>query len=489
MNTMNKDLPAGVSARMKLGFLPAKRGCFDPVSAGAMRNRTVAVLEKLGVEFVVPEEHCTEYGCVTTLEEAEYAAELFRRENVAGILLGAMNFGEESAVAWAIKKTALNVPILVFGCQEDETLTMNTVRRDSFCGLLSLCDVLRQIGVKYSVARTPICFPDDVSFAADVDWFQRVCRVVGGIKTARYAQIGTRPDCFWTCRYNEKKLQKLGPTAVVCDLSEAFAEAKAINDDDPDYRKFLDETRYYADCSQCDSQAMERSAKFELFLRRFQKRHRIDGFGIQCWASIQHNYGCSSCLAMSRLGNEGIPCACEADILGTMSMHAALLAAGTPAGLADWNNLHNDDAELATIWHCGVFPGSFAQTPIRIGGLGVEGASPNSTHGTVHFVSKPGPVTLFRVAQDADSNWHAVVVEAAFEDNAAETAGCYGWCRIPNLQSLYRDVLLQHFPHHVGVVQEHYGNVLWEAFGNYFDMKMYHSEQIVPGLYTSQLPF
>ena len=64
---------------------------------------------------------------------------------------------------------------------------------------------------------------------------------------------------------------------------------------------------------------------------------------------------------MSRLGDEGIPCACEADILGALSMHACLLASGSPAGLADWNNLHHDDDELANVWHCGVFPASFAR--------------------------------------------------------------------------------------------------------------------------------
>jgi len=478
-----------MNKKVKFGFLPAKRGCFDAASAGAMQKRTVAILQKHGIDFVAPEEGRTGQGCVTTLEEARYVAELFRRENIDGILLGAMNFGEESAVAECVKKAALDVPILVFGAQEDETLTMNAVRRDSFCGLLSLCDVLRQIGAKYSVAGTPICFPEDASFVKDLDWFTRVCRVVNGIKNARYAQIGTRPDCFWTCRYSEKKLQKLGPTTVTCDLSEAFAEIRVIADDDGDFRKILEDTRRYADCSQCGPPALERSAKLELFLRRFQKRHQIDGFGIQCWNSIQLNYGCSSCLAMSRIGDEGIPCACEADILGTMSMHAAMLAGGSPAGLADWNNLHNDDPELATIWHCGVFPGVFAKTPIRIGSLGVQEARTGDTHGTVHFISKDGPVTLFRVAQDVDSNWLAVVVEAAFEDNAAETFGAYGWCRIPNLQSLYRNILLQHFPHHVGVVQEHCGNVLWEAFGNYFGMKTYHSTQAVPGLYTPQLPF
>ena len=59
------------------------------------------------------------------------------------------------------------------------------------------------------------------------------------------------------------------------------------------------------------------------------------------------------------------------------------------------------------------------------------------------------------------------MAEGRIEDNAAETNGSYGWCRIAHLQSFYRDVLLRHFPHHVAITQANVGNVLWEAFGNY----------------------
>ncbi len=482
-----------MNGKIKLGFIPANRGFFSSKLAAAMRKETVDALEKLGIGVVVPSEQQTEVGCVSTLAEADLAAELFRRENVDGLLIGCVNFGEETAVARTVKKAGLDVPILLFGCHETETLTMRTERRDAFCGLLSQCDVLRQLGVKYTLARTPICFPREECFAKDIDWFARICRVVKGVKNARYAQIGARPEAFWTCRYSEKKLQRLGPTSVVLDLSEALAGAKSIPDGDPELLSVLEATKKYADCSGVEPQSVVRSAKFELFLRRFQKEHGIDAFGIQCWNSIQQNYGCCTCTAMSRLGNEGTPCACESDLLGTLSMHAAMLASGSPAGLGDWNNLHNNDSELANIWHCGVFPAAFAKTPIRLGTqeIMVEGggAKREDAQGTIEFVARPGPVTLFRVTQDPDSNWHAAVIEGAFEDNPACTFGCYGWCRIPNLQRLYREVLLRQFPHHVAITQSHIGNVLWEAFGNYLGMSMYHAGQYVPGLYTTEPPF
>ena len=82
-----------------------------------------------------------------------------------------------------------------------------------------------------------------------------------------------------------------------------------------------------------------------------------------------------------------------------------------------------------------------------------------------------------------------MIAEGAIEDNAAETFGSYGWCRIPELQSLYRDVLLRHFPHHVAITKGHCGNVLWEAFGNYLGFQVYHAGQAVPGAYTPVRPF
>ncbi|NCO35611.1 MAG: hypothetical protein AUJ92_06955 [Armatimonadetes bacterium CG2_30_59_28] len=479
--------------KVRLGLISTRRGSFSLELAEKAHRQAVAAMQAAGVEVVAPADGQTASGCVENRREAEVCADLFRKEEVDGIVIGAMNFGDEQAAAWTVRKADLNVPILIFAAQEEVPLRVGEHRRDSFCGLLSIAEALRQIGVEYTVARRPVCCPADDSFKEDVDWFARICRVVKGVRNARYGQIGARPDAFWTCRFDEKQLQRLGPTTVTLDLSEVFAGAKAMDENDPDLLELITGINEYADTSLVSSEAVLRSARLELFLRRWKEENAIDGLAIQCWTSMQRNYGVCACTTMSRLANEGTPCACEADIIGTLSLHACQLASDSPAALADWNNLHNEDDELVNLWHCGVFPKSFAreQPVLRehavLASLGI--APPENAEGIVHLVVKPGPVTLSRVTQDPSGLWKALVAEGTIEDNSAQTTGSYGWCRIKNLQHLYRDVLLSHFPHHVAMSQANVGNVLWEVFGNYLGFQIYNVSQETPGVYTPRLPF
>ena len=265
---------------VKFGFVPANRGMFSAVLAAKTRKQTLEVLQGMGFEVVVPNEEQTKVGCVESIDEADLCAKLFREAEVDGIIIGAVNFGDEQAAARVVRQARLNVPVLIFGGQEEEVLTMTTPRRDSFCGLLSIGEALRQIGVKYSIARTPICSPKDESFKADVDWFARVCRVVNGVRNARYGQVGARPDSFWTCRFDEKQLQRLGPTAVVVDLSELIAGAKKLTDDDPEVQAVAKSIRAYADTSAIHDESALRSAKLEIWLQRWGEKNRIDAFGI-----------------------------------------------------------------------------------------------------------------------------------------------------------------------------------------------------------------
>ena len=58
----------------KLGFVPANRGFFSSELAAKMRGETIAAMERLGIEVVVPAEDQTEVGCVQSLAEAETCA-------------------------------------------------------------------------------------------------------------------------------------------------------------------------------------------------------------------------------------------------------------------------------------------------------------------------------------------------------------------------------------------------------------------------------
>ena len=481
---------AALVRKVKLGFIPANRGFFSDKLAAKMRGQTVKAIRAAGATVVVPSANDTNVGCVATREDAIKVGRMFAERRVDGIVISAVNFGDEQSVALTVKESGLDVPILIVGCQEEGPLTPTAERRDSFCGLLSIGEALRQVGLKYSVPEVPICFPTDPAFAGTVERFAAVCRVVGGIRSARYGQIGARPDDFWTCRYSEKALQKLGPTVVSLDLSEVFAGVERMKTDAA-VRRVVAEMKKSLDCSAVSDAILDKIARFEVFLKRFAADKALDAMAIQCWTSMQENLGICSCATMGRFGDRGLPCACEADILGAMSMHALMLASASPACLADWNNLHNDDPELVNCWHCGVFPHSWAKTPPKMGCQEIIAGTTgrDNAMGVVEFVMADGPVTLCRVTQDAEGSHKAALIQGAVEPNEAATFGAYGWVRLPGIQSFYRSVLLRHFPHHVAMTRSHVGNVLWEAFGNYLGFEAFTPTRTCPCGWTPDLPF
>jgi L-fucose isomerase-like protein len=478
-----------LAKKVKIGFIPANRGFFSDALAAKMRGQTIEVLKDIGAQVVVPSPKDTKVGCVESLEEALKVGRMFRTEQIDGIVVSAVNFGDEQGVAITIKESGLRVPILIVGCQEEETLTPATERRDSFCGLLSIGEALRQLALPYSVPEAPICFPSDKSFRGTAERFLAVCRVVNGIRNARYGQIGARPDAFWTCRYDEKALQALGVTVVSLDLSEVFAAVWAMKTGAA-VRRVVADLKAAVDCSAVGEEILAKIAKFELVLKKFIADRRLDALAVQCWTSIQANLGICSCGVMGRFDDRGIPCACEADVMGALSMHALQLASGGPSCLADWNNLHNEDGELVNCWHCGVFPISWAKTRPKMGCHGILAGTTGRENamGVVEFVMKDGAVTLCRATQDNCGAFKVALAQGKVEPNKARTFGAYGWVRIPGLSRLYKNVLLQHFPHHVAMSRSTVGNVLWEAFGNYLDFQCFSANNTT-GAWSPDLPF
>ena len=85
----------------------------------------------------------------------------------------------------------------------------------------------------------------------------------------------------------------------------------------------------------------------------------LDATAIQCWTSLQHNFGVNVCTLMSMMSERLMPTACEVDITGVVSMYALQLASGTPSALVDWNNNYGDDPDKCVFFHCGNWAKSF----------------------------------------------------------------------------------------------------------------------------------
>src|ERR1019366_2041049 len=121
-----------------------------------------------------------------------------RRDDIDGIIVTLPNFGEERAIADALRQANLDVPELGQATPDTPGLMTIRDRRDSFCGKMSACNNLKQYGIPYSLTTLHTEAPDSEGFARLIAWFAAVGRVVRGLPRVRIGAIGALPSAFNT---------------------------------------------------------------------------------------------------------------------------------------------------------------------------------------------------------------------------------------------------------------------------------------------------
>ena len=124
------------------GVIIGNRGFFPDALAKEGRKNILEVLKKNGFNSVALSMQETKYGAVETFEDAKKCADLFasNADKINGIIVTLPNFGDERGAAEAIKRSGLNVPILIQAEVDDPNKMAMGQRRDSFCGKISLCN-------------------------------------------------------------------------------------------------------------------------------------------------------------------------------------------------------------------------------------------------------------------------------------------------------------------------------------------------------------
>jgi len=318
--------------------------------------------------------------------------------------------------------------------------------------------------------------PDSDNFRADLQWFAGICRVVGGLVNARVGAIGARPPAFNTVRYSEKLLQASGITVETVDLSDIFAQARKLADDDAEVKNRLDKINDYMSTEGTPAESLVRMAKLAAVIDDWMKENRLAASAIQCWTSMEENYGIVPCTVMAMMSEGLIPSACEVDVCGAVGMYALQLASGVPSALADWNNNYGSDQDKAVLFHCSNWPKSVLEEPemeyqaIIAGTVGAENA-----YGACVGRIAPGPMTYARIStNDLEGTILAYLGEGEFTDDPLDTFGGRGVVKIEELQDLLYFICENGFEHHVAISKSSTANVLYEAFDKYMDWDVYY---------------
>jgi L-fucose isomerase-like protein len=461
-----------------LGVIFGNRDFFPDHLVSEARKDITALFKEMNIEGVMLGEQETKLGSVETYNHAKACAELFKTKSgrIDGILVILPNFGDEKGVADTIKLSGLKVPILVQGYPDDLDAFNVERRRDAFCGKVSVCSNLRQYGFDFTLTSLHVSKPNSESFKKDLAKFASVCHVVKGLRSARLGAIGARPGAFNTVRYSEKILQATGITVTTVDLSEILGNSSRLSDDAPLVKAKLEEIHAYAKHDTVPSAAIVRMAKLGVVISDWMQANDIQATALQCWTSLQKNYGINACTLMSMMSNQLMPSACETDITGVVSMYALQLASDSPGALVDWNNNYADDPDRCVLFHCGNWAKSFIPdieiktAPILGTTLGEE-----NTYGAMAGRAVAGPMTYARVStDDVNGIIRAYTGQGELTNDPLDTFGHRAVVHTPELQKLLAYLCKSGFEHHVAMTMGTVAGALDEAFTTYMGWENYN---------------
>lgn len=465
-------------SRMTLAVIIGNRDFFPDVLVAEARRDLLKLFEEFDVEAVILDERTTKLGAVETWEHVRRCADLFaaNRRRIDGVLVSLPNFGDEKGVADTLKLAELNVPVLVQAYPDDLDMFSLERRRDAFCGKISVCNNLRQYGIPFSLTTSHTVHPLSDEFRADLRSFLAQCRLVRGLRRARVGAVGARPNAFNTTRYSEKLLQASGISVSTLDLSDVFGRAGRIADADERVKLKIQEIGGYADAAKVPAPALLRMAKLGIVLLDWMDANDLDASAIQCWSSMQQNYGVNVCTVMSMMSERLMPSACEVDIAGVVAMYALQLASGRPSALVDWNNNYGKDANKCVFFHCGNWAKSFIPD-IAIGTAPILGTTlgEENTYGALQGRTPAGPVTFARIStDDAQGCIRAYVGEGHFTDDPLNTFGSRAVVEVPELQKLMRYICKNGFEHHAAMNGSQCAPVLADAMETYLGWPVYN---------------
>jgi L-fucose isomerase-like protein len=360
------------------------------------------------------------------------------------------------------------VPILIQAYPDELTKMAPEVRRDSFCGKFSVMDVFFQNKIKFTALKPHTVSPSSPTFAANVDHFDRVCRVVKGLKDMVVGSIGARTSAFKTVRIDELALQQNGITMETFDLSYVFKLMEGVSE--RDVKTKLDYLKSLSDWSCVPNPAQDNLGRLGVVLDNLVRENKLDALALRCWVEMQQQLGISPCCLLGEMNERGVAAACEVDVGNAIAMHALKLACGKPAACLDWNNNYGDDENKCILFHCGPVPmslmtgkGKIEDHAILANAVG-KGCAFGCNVGRI----TPTPFT-FASLTTQNGRLNVYVGEGDFTSDPvpADFFGCAGVAKIDQLQDVLLHVGRLGHRHHVSVSAGRVANSVAEAFGYY----------------------
>jgi L-fucose isomerase-like protein len=239
------------------------------------------------------------------------------------------------------------------------------------------------------------------------------------LRNARIALFGFPPLIFSHWHHTpdlELASSKLGVTFIPIEVRELVEQLKVVKKEDLGgiVGRWMQEAKEIIEPTKADITA---SASLYLALRNTLKQRKANAMAINC-IELGSLEATKPCYAMSRLQDEGIPTACEMDVVALLTMMILGYAADEPAFMGNIVSANPED-NIIKLSHC-VIPtrmAGFSQSPRPYTLRNYHGR-----HGvTAHVQLDIGQeVTIARLSRDVDK----ILVLTGEMVNCEDTTNC-----------------------------------------------------------------
>lgn len=448
----------------------ANRGFFPGELIADARKSMTKALEDAGYGYICMDENLTRYGAVETITEGKLFAD-FLKENEGkydGIILSLPNFGDENGASVALKD--VDVPVLVQAFPDELDKMDFAHRRDSWCGKIAMCNVLRQLKIKYTLTTKMCEAPDSPEFQEDLRLFAGTCRTVKGMKQFNIGAIGARTTAFKTVRFDEIAMANKRINVETIDLTVLFKKMDTADAAKIEAKKLV--LQDLSDFGTYPPVKLENIARLGVAVDELIEEYNLHAIAIRCWDELEKTYGVAPCLILCELNERGIMAACELDVNNAVMMRAMNLAADFPVMLLDVNNNYGDEDTKCIFFHCGPVPKSLLKAKGTIeehlmfrksygegSGVGINKGQIITGDVTVgSFKTEGGELCAFVTEGDLTDDY---VGDGFF--------GCGIAFEKQDLPEMMDYMCTEGYRHHVAITKGNWAESVYEAFSKYLE--------------------
>ena len=438
---------------MKIGILALGRPTFDVQYA---KERLTASLN-----YLSSTDHNILGSCELLLDEQDALNEInkFKNEDLDFIIIIQVTFTDSSTLLKIA--SCLEKPIGIWAFPEPRQ--SGRLRLNAFCGLNLASHTLGLNNVPFSwIYENPEKIKEakfenlinsknskrpEKILAIPSLGSKKAKSIKKKIHNLKIGKIGSHPDGFDTCKYNQKKLMGLcGIKVDEIDIDTFLNNSRNVKSEE--IEPTLNKLKKTISCiKEVNQKELILSLKLENSLKKLQEEGAYNAFALRCWPEMFTKYGGAICAPASISTENKVPCACEADVYGAVTQLILQEVSGQPVFLTDIVDIDVDD-DTGVFWHCGQAPISMCNPKIK----------PTATiHSNrkmpllFEFPLKEGIVTMMRISQSFGEQ-KMVLSKGKMIDRPLPFTGTSGVINFDNdTKEVLNNIISYGLEHHIAI--------------------------------------